>query len=84
MLLEWLLRQALAELGDANLKGRIAELRRIPDATRADAERAEAGDRGRIEITSDILSKFAEVARRRIKTDEGSFRWHSCRRWYSA
>ncbi len=66
----------LAELDDANLKGRIAELRRIRDAARADAERVEAGDRGRIEITSDILSRFAEAARRRIKTDEGSFRRH--------
>ena len=67
----------LAELDDANLKGRIAELRRIRDAARADAERAEAGERGRAEmITSDILSRFAEAARRRIKTDDGSFRRH--------
>jgi hypothetical protein len=40
---------------DANLKGRIAELRRIRDAVRADAERAEANDSGRAEITSNIL-----------------------------
>jgi hypothetical protein len=63
----------LAELDGANLKGRIAELRRIRDAARADAERAEAGDRGRAEITSDILSRFAEAARRRIKRDDGQF-----------
>jgi len=61
----------LAALDDANLKGRIAELRRIRDAARADAERAEASD-----ITPDILSRFAEAARKRIKTDDGSFRRH--------
>jgi site-specific DNA recombinase len=66
----------LAALDDANLKGRIAELRRIRDAARADAERAEAGDRRAPEITPDILSRFAEAARRRIKTDDGSFRRH--------
>jgi site-specific DNA recombinase len=66
----------LAALDDANLKGRIAELRRIRDAARADTERAEAGDRRAPEITPDILSRFAEAARRRIKTDDGSFRRH--------
>lgn len=52
----------------ANLKGRIAELRRIRDAASADAERAEASDRRAAEITPDILSRFAEAARKRIKT----------------
>ena len=63
------MRNGLADLDDANLKGRIAELRRIRDAARADAERAETNDSGRPEITPDILARFAEAARRRIKTD---------------
>jgi Recombinase zinc beta ribbon domain len=69
----------LADLDDANLKGRIAELRRIRDAARADAERAEASDRGVAQITPDILSRFAEAARTRLKTDDGSFRRHHLR-----
>ena len=66
----------LAHLDDANLKGRITELRRIRDAARGDAERAEASDRRATEITPDILSRFAEAARKRIKADDRSFRRH--------
>jgi hypothetical protein len=66
----------LAELDDANLKGRIVELRRIRDAAHADAEKAEASDGRAAEITPDMLSRFAEAARKRIKTDDGSFRRH--------
>ena len=66
----------LAKLDDANLKGCIVELRRIQDAARADAQRAEANDSGRTEVTPDILLRFAEAARRRIKVDDGSIRRH--------
>jgi site-specific DNA recombinase len=41
----------LAELDDPNLKGRIAELKRIRDAARSDVERAEARDTNGAEIT---------------------------------
>lgn len=54
------------DLDDANLKGRIAELGRIRDAAR--------GTRGR--PRSDLLSRFADEARRRIKAQDGSFRQH--------
>lgn len=55
------------DLDDANLKGRIAELRRIRDAARA--------TRGRPR-SPDLLSRFADEARRRIKAQDGSFRQH--------
>lgn len=66
----------LAELNDANLKGRIAELRRIRDAARADAERAEAREGRSAEITPDVLSRFADEARRKIRAQDGGFRRH--------
>jgi len=52
------------DLDDANLKGRIAELRRIRDAARA--------TRGRPR-SPDLLSRFADEARRRIKAQDDSF-----------
>src|SRR5215831_16860607 len=51
------------DLDDANLKGRIAELRRIRDAARA--------TRGR--PRSDLLSRFADEARRGTKAQDDSF-----------
>jgi len=74
----------LAGLDDANLKGRIAELRRIRDAACADAERAEASGRRAAEITPDVLSRFAEAARKRIKTATAVSGDITCRRWCSA
>jgi site-specific DNA recombinase len=61
----------LAERDDANLKGRIVELRRIRDSARADAERADVSDSRSVEITPDVPSRFADEARRRIRTAEG-------------
>ncbi|CAH2397071.1 hypothetical protein [Mesorhizobium escarrei] len=52
----------LAELDDPNLKGRIAELKRIRDAARADVERAEARDSNGAEITPEALVQFVRLA----------------------
>ena len=67
----------LADLDDSNLKGRIAELKRIRDAARADADRAEArGDDNAIRITPEILRACAAEARRRMRSKDGGFRRH--------
>jgi hypothetical protein len=44
---------------DPNLKGRIVELKRMRDAARADADRAEsrADDKGK-QLTPELLSRF--------------------------
>jgi site-specific DNA recombinase len=55
----------LAELNDPNLKGRIVELKRIRDAARADAERAEARDSKGAEITPETLVHFTNPSESR-------------------
>ena len=65
----------LAELDDANLKGRIIELKRIRDAARADADRAENRDEGEgNRLTPDLLRRFAAEARNKIRAPDGGFR----------
>ncbi|SDR45455.1 Site-specific DNA recombinase [Rhizobiales bacterium GAS113] len=64
----------LAELDDPNLKGRIAELKRIRDAARADVERAEARNLNGAEITPETLVRFARLAREGLRRDDGTFR----------
>lgn len=64
----------LADLTDSNLKGRIAELKRIRDAAQADVERAEGRSKERIEITSDAVEAFAAAAKDRMFHSDGSFR----------
>ncbi|MER9893786.1 recombinase family protein [Mesorhizobium sp. M0119] len=66
----------LADLADSNLKGRIAELKRIRDAANADAERAEHRDSQAIEITQEAVARFAEGVRQRLRAQDGSFRRH--------
>lgn len=67
----------LAELDDSNLKGRIAELKRMRDSARADADRAEDRGEGKTnQITPELLEAFASEARRQIRTKDGSFRRH--------
>lgn len=67
----------LAEPGDSNLKGRIAELKRIRDSARADAERAEGHKEDRAaQITPEVLRRFGIEARKKIRTREGGFRRH--------
>ncbi len=64
----------LADLTDSNLKGRIAELKRIRDAAQADVERAEGRTKERIEITPEALRMFATGAKDRMRHSDGSFR----------
>ena len=67
----------LAELDDSNLKGRIAELKRMRDSARADADRAEDRGEGKTnQITPELLEAFASEARRQIRAKDGSFRRH--------
>jgi site-specific DNA recombinase len=65
----------LAELDDSNLKGRITEPKRIRDAARADADRAEGqGNEPDAQISPEALSRFAGEARRKIRAKGGGFR----------
>jgi hypothetical protein len=67
----------LAEMDDSNLKGRIIELKRIRDAARADADRAEnrgEGDDNR--VTPELLRRFGLEARKKIRDQDGGFRRH--------
>ncbi|MFW2829830.1 recombinase family protein [Sphingomonas sp. ID0503] len=64
----------LADLTDSNLKGRIAELKRIRDSAQADVERAEGRRGERIEITPQALRTFAAAAKDRMRGEDGSFR----------
>jgi|FEC22Drversion2_1045045.scaffolds.fasta_scaffold00491_39 site-specific DNA recombinase len=67
----------LAEMDDSNLKGRIVELKRIRDAARADADRAEnrgEGDDNR--VTPELLRRFGVEARKKIRDRDGGFRRH--------
>ena len=67
----------MAELDASNLKGRIAELKRIRDAAGADADRAESRTgEGTAQITPEALARFASEARPRIRAKDGSFRRH--------
>ena len=65
----------LADLDDPNLKGRIVELKRMRDAARADADRAESrtNDKGK-RLTPELLSLFGIEARKKIRARGGGFR----------
>ena len=68
----------LADLNDANLKGRMAELKQIRDAARADADRAETrlADADAT-VTPEKVRALAAAARRKLrKTDGGYCRHH--------
>lgn len=65
----------LAELDDSNLKGRIAELKRIRDSARADADRAESREDGEANrLTPELLHRFGVEARKKLRGEDGSFR----------
>ncbi|MFS8040751.1 MULTISPECIES: zinc ribbon domain-containing protein [Xanthobacter] len=64
----------LADLDDSNLKGRIAELKRIRDSARADVERAESRDARSANITMESINEFARMARQRLGREDGTFR----------
>ena len=64
-------------MGDENLKARLKELRTVRDATRSDADRAEAraGDRSS-DLTEESIRRFAGEAKRRMRTADGGYRRH--------
>jgi site-specific DNA recombinase len=65
----------IADLTDALLKDRIAELKAVRDQARADAERAEGAlDRLGPSITPQALKTFTGQARKRMRTDSGGYR----------
>ncbi|MBV5265010.1 recombinase family protein [Pinisolibacter aquiterrae] len=67
----------LAQPDDQNLKGRIAELMRIRDSARADADRADGREKEPdARISPEALSRFADAARERLRSKDGSFRRH--------
>ena len=67
----------MADPKDENLKGRLVELKSIGDAARADVLRMDGkGGAHPIEITPDLVRKFAAETRRKMRTDEGGYRRH--------
>jgi hypothetical protein len=65
----------LAEMDGSNLKGRIVELKRIRDAARADADRAEnRGEGDDNGVTPELLRRFGGEARKKIRDRERGFR----------
>jgi site-specific DNA recombinase len=65
----------IADLSDPMLKDRIGELKATRDQARLDAERAEdAVDRAGPTITPQTLKTFARTARKRMRTENGSYR----------
>ena len=65
----------VADLEDPSLKTRIEELKATRDQARIDAERARAAtENAGQSITRDQLSRFATVARRRMRGKDGGFR----------
>ena len=69
--------RGLADLDDPTLKYRIAELKATRDQARLDAERAAAAlEINGQAITLDHLRRFAEIARRRMRTPQGYRRDH--------
>ena len=64
----------LAEMDDSNLKGRIIELKRVRDAARADADRAEnRGDGDDNRVTPELLRRFGVEARKKDQGSRGRF-----------
>jgi len=65
------------DLTDENLKGRIAELKRVRDSAKADVERAAGRGESRSEtVTAELVSRFALEARRRLRDERGGLRRH--------
>ncbi len=63
-------------MNDPALKDRIDGLKAIRDQARADAERAQAmlQHSGSQAVTPQMLSKFAQTARQRIRFEGGGYR----------
>lgn len=72
-----LVEEGLADLKDTNLKLRIAELRTVRNAAASDADSAEARAANRaIELTPELVKRFAGEAKRKLRTDSGDYRRH--------
>jgi site-specific DNA recombinase len=66
----------LAEAGDPNLKSRIAELRAIRDAARADVERAEGRGGQPMDYTPEDIARLAASMRSRLRGRDGGYVRH--------
>ena len=65
----------IADLSDPALKDRLAELAAIRDQARADADRVSSlVDGVGATITPETLRKFAQAAKRKLRTGDGTFR----------
>jgi len=66
----------IADVDDADLKERIATLKATRDQAKADAERVTASlsAEGRKAVAPDMLAKFATVARKRMRNENGGYR----------
>ena len=66
----------VADLGDADLKERIATLKATRDQARTDADRASAllDSATNRSITPAMLETFAQTARQRMRLDRGGYR----------
>ena len=66
----------VADLDDADLKGRISSLKATRDQARIDADRASTSldTNSRKSITPQMLSKFSSTARERMRMEGGGYR----------
>lgn len=69
--------EGVADPSDPNLKQRLSDLRMVRDAAKSDVERAEStAEASGGEITPDMIRRFIEGARRRLRDDDGKLRRH--------
>ena len=71
----------MADLDDAVLTERIADLKAIRDQAKADAERIEAAldNAGNQPVSPDVLKTFARTARGRLRLEHGGYRRYHLR-----
>lgn len=68
----------MADPTDPNLKGRLADLRRVRDSASEDVKRAESrSDPAAPRMTPELVKRFGAEARKRLRDPQGSFRRHS-------
>jgi site-specific DNA recombinase len=69
--------EGVVDATDPNLKGRLAELRRVRDAASEDVKRAETrNEPARAVLTPDLVKRFGAEARKKLRDREGGFRRH--------
>jgi hypothetical protein len=77
--------EGVVDAADPNLKGRLAELRRVRDAASEDVKRAEArGGPAPAALTSDLVKRFGAEARKSFGTGKAGSAATTSRRWFSA